>query len=109
MPAERNKQKSKGVVWYFVLYLSGHKTRLSKRAITNLYEICEEYLHGRYTIQIIDIEERPKIGRDKNIIASPTLIRELPEPVKRVIGDLSEREKALAVLEIKRKPLSSLP
>ncbi len=88
-----------------MLYLSGGNTRLSKRAITNLYEICEELLNGRYTIQIIDIEDHPEIGRDKNIIASPTLIRELPEPIKRLIGDLSEREKALAALEIKRQPL----
>lgn len=108
MPAERKKQNDKGELWHFVLYLSGDETRLSKRAITNLYEICEEHLNGRYSIQIIDVEDYPKIGRDKNIIASPTLIRELPEPVKRVIGDLSEREKALAALEIKKEPLSSL-
>ncbi len=108
MPAERKKQNDKGELWHFVLCLSGDKTRLSKRAITILYEICEEHLNGRYSIQIINIEDYPKIGKDKNIVASPTLIRELPEPVKRVIGDLSEREKALAALEIKREPLSSL-
>jgi circadian clock protein KaiB len=102
---ERKKQNHKGKPWHFVLYLSGDKTRLSKRAIINLYEICEEHLNGKYSIQIIDIEVNPKVGRDKNIIASPTLIRALPEPVKRVIGDLSEREKALVALEIKRKPL----
>ncbi|MGZ3749280.1 MAG: circadian clock KaiB family protein [Pseudobdellovibrionaceae bacterium] len=107
MAAERKKQNGKGELelWHFVLYLSGEKTRLSRKAITNLYEICEEYLNGRYSIQIIDIEDYPKIGKDKNIIASPTLIRELPEPVKRVIGDLSEREKALLALAIKKKPL----
>ncbi len=82
-----------------MLYLSGGKTRLSKRAITNLYEIREEHLNGRYSIQIIDIEEQPEIGSKKNIIASPPLIRELPEPVKRVMGDLSEREKALVAFE----------
>jgi len=103
---ERRKQSKQGEPWHFVLYLSGGKTRLSKRAITNLYEICEELLKGRYTIQIIDIEDHPEIGREKNIIASPTLIRELPEPLKRVIGDLSEREKVLAALKIKREPLS---
>jgi circadian clock protein KaiB len=108
MPAERKKKNGKGELWHFVLYLSGGKTRLSKRAITNLYKICEEYLNGRYGIQIIDIEDYPEIGKDKNIIVSPTLIRELPKPLKRVIGDLSEREKALVALGIKKKPLSSL-
>ena len=105
MATERRKQSKRGAPWHFVLYLAGAKTKLSKRAITNLYEICEELLNGRYTIQIIDIEDHPEIGSEKNIIASPTLIRELPEPLKRVIGDLSEREKALAALEIKREPL----
>jgi circadian clock protein KaiB len=84
-----------------VLYLSGGKTRLSKGAIENLNEICEEHLYGRYRIQIIDIEDEPEIGFEKNVIASPTLIRELPEPVKRVTGNLSEREKALVALEIR--------
>lgn len=88
--------------WQFVLYLSGSKTRLSKRAIENLHDICEKHLKGRYSIQVIDIEEQPQIGVEKNIIASPTLIRELPEPVKRVIGDLSEREKALVSLQIRK-------
>ena len=98
-PRTNNKE------WQFVLYLSGGTTGLSKRAIENLNAICEEYLEGRYSIQIIDIEERPEIGIEKNIIASPTLIRELPEPVKRVIGDLSHREKALVALQIKKRPV----
>lgn len=66
-------------------------------------DICEEHLRGRYSIQIIDIEEHPQIGIEKNIIASPTLARKLPEPVRRVIGDLSQREKALVALEIRSK------
>jgi circadian clock protein KaiB len=102
--AERRKQKSEGEQWQLILYVSGGKTRLSKRAIQNLNEICEEHLKGRYSIQIIDIEEHPEIGIKKNIIASPTLIRELPEPVKRVIGDLSQKEKALVALEVKKAP-----
>jgi circadian clock protein KaiB len=98
MAAEGTNNKE----WQFVLCLSGSKTRLSKRAIENLHDICEEHLTGRYSIQVIDIEEQPQIGIEKNVIASPTLIRELPEPVKRVIGDLSEREKALVSLQIKK-------
>ena len=102
MERERERERE-DKQWNFVLYLSGSKTRLSKRAIENLKEICEEYLNGRYRIRIIDIEDRPQIGIDKNIIASPTLIRESPVPVKRVIGDLSDREKALVAVGIKKK------
>ncbi len=104
MVLQQRKEKRQPEQWVFSLYVSTRSTRLSKRAIQNLYDICEEYLKDEYRIEIIDIEEHPQIGIDKNIIASPTLIRELPEPVKRVIGDLSEREKALVALEIKRKP-----
>jgi circadian clock protein KaiB len=100
---ERKKQKDEVVQWIFVLYVSG-KTRLSRGAIRNLNEICEEHLEGRYSIRIIDIEKQPHIGTEKGIIASPTLIRELPEPVKRIIGDLSEREKALVAMDIKKIP-----
>ena len=100
--AERGMKKSGDKEWQFVLYVSGGRTRPSRRAIENLNAICEEYLEGRYSIQIIDIEEHPQIGIEKNIIASPTLIRELPEPLRRVIGDLSEREKALVALQIKQ-------
>ena len=98
----QRRQKGEREQWAFVLYLSSRNTRLSKRAIQNLNEICEEHLKGKYNIEIVDIEEHPEIGIEKQIIASPTLIRELPEPLKRVIGDLSETEKALVALEIKK-------
>ena len=100
---ERERERGEDKEWNFGLYLSGSNTRLSKRAIENLNSICEEHLNGRYCLQIIDIEEYPQIGIDKNIIASPTLIRESPVPVKRVIGDFSEREKALVAVGIKKK------
>ncbi len=103
MLAEEKKEKIPRKQWVFVLYVSARNTRLSKRAIQNLHDICEEYLKGEYGIQMVDIEEEPEIGKEKNIIASPTVVRELPEPLKRVIGDLSEREKALVALGIGKK------
>jgi circadian clock protein KaiB len=98
------KRKREEEQWELILYVSGGETRLSKRAIKNLNEICEEHLRGRYSIEIIDIEKHPEIGIKKNIIASPTTIREMPEPLKRIIGDLSDREKALVALQIANKP-----
>lgn len=102
MSDEQTTQKSKKERWIFVLYVSGGLTRLSKRAIKNLSDICEAHLKDQYSIEVIDIEVHPEIGIEQNIIASPTLIRELPEPIKRIIGDLSEGEKTLAALGIKK-------
>ena len=93
MRAKRREQNNQGGLWHFVLYLSGGETKLSKRAIENLDKICEEHLNDRYSIQTINIEKQPEIGIRKGIIASPTLIRELPEPVKRVIGNLQKRKR----------------
>ncbi len=101
------KKKNQDERWDFVLYVSGDQTSLSRQAIENLNEICEKYIKGRYSIQIIDIKDRPEIAFEENIIATPTLIRKLPEPVKRAIGDLSEREKALVSLEIRIRPFQS--
>ncbi len=93
--------------WEFVLYVSDVQTSLSRQAIENLNEICEKHLKGRYSIQIIDVKERPEVAIEKNIVATPTLIRKLPEPIKQAIGDLSENEKALVGLEIRTHPFQS--
>lgn len=102
MPDKQMTQKSANERWVFILYVSGGLTRLSRRAIENLNDICEAHLKGQYSIEVIDIEVHPEIGIERNIIASPTLIRELPEPVRRIIGDLSENEKTLKALGIKK-------
>jgi circadian clock protein KaiB len=82
------------------LYIAGQTNR-STAAIANLKKICETHLAGRYTIEVIDLMKTPQLARDHQILAVPTLIRELPEPLKRVIGDLSDTERALVGLDLR--------
>ncbi len=83
------------------LYITG-QTPKSERAIENLRRICEEELHGQYQMVIIDVLERPQLAEDEKILATPTLIKELPPPLRRIIGDLSDTEKVLLGLELRR-------
>jgi circadian clock protein KaiB len=90
------------------LYVTGSTPR-STRAIENMRRICEEHLGGRYDVEVIDIYQNPEAARELQIIAAPTLVRILPEPLRRVIGDLSDREKVLAGLDLQPKPNASEP
>jgi circadian clock protein KaiB len=81
------------------LYITG-ATPQSRRAIDNLRRICEEELQGLYEIEVIDILEYPTLAENEKILATPTLVKKLPEPVRRIIGDLSDREKVLLGLDI---------
>ena len=81
------------------LYVAG-QTPKSMAAIANLKKICEQHLPGRYEIEVIDLIKDPALARRHQIVAIPTLIRELPEPLKRIIGDLSNVEKVLVGLDI---------
>ena len=81
------------------LYVAG-QTPKSMAAIANLKKICEQHLAGRYEIEIVDLIKDPALARRHQIVAIPTLIRELPEPLKRIIGDLSNVEKVLVGLDI---------
>lgn len=83
------------------LYITG-QTPKSERAIENLRRICEEELNGQYEMVIIDVLERPQLAEDEKILATPTLIKELPPPLRRIIGDLSDKEKVLLGLELRR-------
>lgn len=82
------------------LYITG-LTSKSERAIANLRRICEFELEGLYELQIIDILERPQLAENEKIMATPTLIKELPLPIRRIIGDLSNREQVLLGLDIR--------
>ncbi len=88
-------------VWNLRLYVAGQTPR-STAAVANLKKICEEHLAGRYRIEIIDLMKSPQLARDHQILAVPTLVRELPAPLKKVIGDLSNTERALVGLELRR-------
>jgi len=83
------------------LYVTG-KTNRSVLAITNLKKICEEYLGGRYDLEVIDLYQMPGLAKDEQIIAAPTLIKKLPLPFRRIIGDMSNEEKVLLGLDLKR-------
>lgn len=85
------------------LYITG-ATPNSTRAVRNLKDICEHYLPGRYELIIIDIYQQPEMARSEQIIAAPTLVRRHPLPVRRLIGDLSNREQALVALDLPARP-----
>ena len=82
------------------LYITGTTSR-SILAITNLKKICREYLDGRYELEVIDLFQHPDLAKDEQIIAAPTLIKKLPLPFRRIIGDMSNKEKVLLGLELK--------
>ena len=84
------------------LYVAGTTPR-SARAIANLKEICEEHLAGRYDLEVIDVYQQPALGKGEQIIAAPTLIKKLHPPVGKLIGDMSDREKVLIGLDIRKK------
>ena len=70
-------------------------------AVANLRRICEQELQGRYELQVIDVLEQPQLAEDEKILATPTLIKQLPPPLRRVIGDLSDKDKVLLGLEVR--------
>ena len=85
--------------WQLRLYVAG-QTPKSIAAVANLRKLCEQHLAGRYDIEVIDLLKNPKLAAGDQILAIPTLVRRLPEPLKRIIGDLSNAEKVLVGLDI---------
>ena len=81
------------------LYVAGQSPK-SVSAITNIKRICEEKLHGRYELDVIDLYQQPQLARGEQIVAVPTLIRKLPSPLRRIIGDMSNTERVLAGLDM---------
>jgi circadian clock protein KaiB len=98
----RGETASDVSVWRLRLYVAG-QTPKSLTAFANLKNLCEQHLEGRYTLQVTDIYQHPKLARDEQIIAAPTLIKELPLPLRRIIGDLSDREKVLVGLDLQKR------
>jgi circadian clock protein KaiB len=82
------------------LYVAG-QTPKAVRAFANLRRICDEHLSGRYSIEIIDLIDNPSLGRGDHILALPTLVRRLPAPIKKIIGDLSNTERVLVGLDLR--------
>lgn len=84
------------------LYVAGQTPR-SVRAVANIKRICEEYLRGRFELDVIDLYQQPHLAHDQQIVAVPTLIRKVPPPVRRIIGDLSNTERVLARLDVQAR------
>lgn len=84
------------------LYVTG-ATPQSVKAVSNIKKICEEYLDERYELEIIDIYQQPQLAEGDQIIAAPTLVKKLPSPLKKLIGDMSNTERVLVGLDLKRK------
>jgi circadian clock protein KaiB len=88
------------------LYVTGMTPR-SARAISNLRAICDEYLEGRYDLEVVDIYQQPVLAKGEQIVAAPTLIKKLPLPMRRIIGDMSNRDHVLLGLDLVRSPDAS--
>jgi circadian clock protein KaiB len=87
--------------WLLRLYVAGQTPR-SLAAQRNLKAICDEHLQGRYRIEIVDLVKNPRLAKEHQIVAIPTLVRELPEPLRKIVGDLSETERTLVGLQLER-------
>jgi circadian clock protein KaiB len=101
------RSKSKPAVadegkWNLKLYVAGQSPK-SMRAFANLKKLCEEHLKGKYTIEIIDLLKNPQLAAGDQIIAIPTLVRQLPVPIKAIIGDLSDTERTLVGLDLQKR------
>lgn len=87
-------------LWELRLYVAG-QTPKSLTAFANLKKLCEEHLPGQYVIEVIDLLEHPQLAAGDQIVAIPTLVRKLPEPLRRIVGDLSNTERALVGLQLR--------
>jgi circadian clock protein KaiB len=88
--------------WELRLYVAGQTPR-AIAALENLKRICEEHLAGQYTIEVVDLLRNPQLARGDQILAVPTLVRKLPEPVRKIIGDLSNEERVLVGLDLRQR------
>jgi len=88
--------------WELRLYTAG-QTPKSMAAFSNLKRICEEHLPGRYKIEVIDLTQNPRLAKEDQIVAIPTLVRKLPDPLRTIIGDLSDTERTLVGLQLRHR------
>ena len=97
---ELDATNTRSDVWELRLYVAG-KTPKSTAAFKNLERLCQEHLAGKYEIEVVDLLVHPQLARDDQIVAIPTLVRKLPEPIRKVIGDLSNEERTLVGLQLR--------
>ena len=101
VPADSINQSETESTWNLRLYIAG-QTPKSMRALDNLRRICEEHLAGQYTIEVVDLLVNPRLAKEDQIIAIPTLVRKLPDPIRKIIGDLSDSERTLVGLQLRK-------
>ena len=99
---EKRLKRTKREKYILRLYVTGMTAR-SQRAIQNIKKICEEHLRGRYNLEVIDIYREPSLAKGDQIIATPTLIKKLPVPIRKFIGEMAETEKILLGLDLHSK------
>lgn len=100
MKNTKRPAKACGADYQLRLYVAGHSAR-SVAAIANLKRLCEEHLEGRYSVEVIDLMEQPQLAKVDQILAVPTLVRKLPDPIRRIVGDLSNTDRVLVGLDIR--------
>ena len=98
----KRKVSNENDAWELRLYVAGQSPK-SLAALTNLRRVCEEYLEGKYHIEVIDLLVDPKLAAGDQIVAVPTLVRKLPEPVRKIIGDLSNTDRVLVGLQLRSR------
>jgi circadian clock protein KaiB len=101
-PKNYKKNQDDDETWELRLYVAGHSAK-SITAFDNLKKICEEHLAGKYQIEVIDLVKNPQLAKGDQILAVPTLVRKLPQPLKKIIGDLSNTVRVLVGLDIRPK------
>jgi circadian clock protein KaiB len=101
--AGRDGKSGGDAQWNLRLYVAGQSPK-SVTAVNNLKRLCEHHLPGQYTIEVIDLLKNPQLAQVDQILAIPTLVRKLPEPMKRVIGDLSDTERTMVGLDMRQLP-----
>ena len=101
-PGKGKKTKTTAIegIWSLRLYVAG-QTQKSITVFANLKKICEEHLDGKFSIEVIDLLKNPRLAKGDQIVALPTLVRKLPEPIKKIIGDLADTERVLVGLDIR--------
>jgi circadian clock protein KaiB len=94
------KQPGSGDFWNLRLYIAGETSR-SAAALRNLQSICDQHLEGKYRVEVVDLQKNPQLAAGDQILAVPTLVRRLPPPLKKIIGDLSNTERVLVGLDLR--------
>ncbi len=98
--AARPRDRSRKDVWRLRLYVADGSPK-SRTALSNLRRICAEHLEGRYQIEVVDLRQNPRLARGDQIVAVPTLVRRLPEPIRKIVGDLSNEDRTLVGLQLR--------